>query len=82
MQDAQINLSWLIKVALAGEEVILSGDGTNLVCLVALKNSVSAPASPRRLRPIGIYQSNKVHPDFERRSMEPLSEEELKDWGL
>jgi antitoxin (DNA-binding transcriptional repressor) of toxin-antitoxin stability system len=79
-QDAQINLSRLIKAALPGEEVILSEDGKNLVCLVAVKNAVSAPATARKLRPIGIYQGNKTHPDFEQRSMEPLREEELKNW--
>ena len=76
MHEAKTHLSRLVTAALAGEEVILARDGKELVRLVALE-----PTAPRR-RPIGIYADSTIGPDFARRSLEPLSEEELKDWEL
>jgi prevent-host-death family protein len=80
-QDLKTNLEPLIAAALAGEEVILTQNGKSLVRLVAFEPPASS--APLGLRPIGIYKGQgKVGPDFEQRSMEPLSEEELRDWGL
>ena len=74
MHEAKTHLSRLVAAALAGEEVILARDGNPLVRLVAL----DAPALVRRAGQHPIQEG----PDFEERSMAPLSEEELKDWGL
>lgn len=74
MHEAKTHLSRLVAAALAGEEVILACDGNPLVRLVAL----DTPALVRRAGQHPIAES----PDFEERSMAPLSEEELKDWGL
>jgi prevent-host-death family protein len=82
-QDLKTNLEPLIAAALAGEEVILTQNGKNLVRLVAFEPPASNLSTPSSLRPIGIYKGQRnIDPDFERRSMEPLSEEELRDWGL
>ena len=75
MHEAKTNLSRLVAAALAGEEVILARDGNPLVRLVALDSPVT------KVRQAGFFQC-EVGPDFEERSMAPLSEEELKDWGL
>ena len=79
MHEAKTHLSRLVAAALAGEEVILARDGKAIARIVALET----PPIPslKRLRPIGIY-AGSVGADFEERSMAPLSEEELKDWGL
>ncbi|WP_395092707.1 type II toxin-antitoxin system Phd/YefM family antitoxin [Armatimonas sp.] len=76
MHEAKTQLSRLVAAVLAGEEVILARGGKELVRLVALEQH--AP----KLRPMGIYADSTIDPDFERRSMEPLNEEELKSWGL
>lgn len=74
MHEAKTHLSRLVAAVLAGEEVILARGGKELVRIVALEK-------PQQVRYSG------QHPivegtDFVERSMAPLSEEELKDWGL
>ncbi len=75
MHEAKTHLSRLVAAVLAGEEVILARGGKELVRIVPLANT------PPRLRPVGVH-AGPVGPDFEARSMAPLSEEELKEWGL
>lgn len=74
MHEAKTHLSRLVAAALAGEEVILARDGEAVARIVPLE-------APRRVRVAGLHPV-EPGPDFEARSMAPLSEEELKDWGL
>ena len=75
MHEAKTHLSRLVAAALAGEEVILARGGKEIARIVPFVN----PPAPRRLA--GLH-AGPVGPDFEERSMAPLSEEELKEWGL
>lgn len=75
MHEAKTHLSRLVAAALAGEEVILAKGGKELVRLTPIE---SLPAPQRQA---GLHRF-AVGPDFEERSMAPLSDEELKDWGL
>ncbi|MCX6366275.1 MAG: type II toxin-antitoxin system Phd/YefM family antitoxin [Armatimonadetes bacterium] len=74
MHEAKTHLSRLVAAALAGEEVILARGGKELVRLVALE-------SPTLVRKAGCHPIVEG-PDFVERSMAPLTEEDLKDWGL
>ena len=77
MHEAKTHLSRLVAAALAGEEVILARGGKKLIRLVALEPH----PTPTPIRHPGYYLC-EVGPDFEKRSMAPLTDEELKDWGL
>ena len=75
MHEAKTHLSRLVAAALAGEEVILARNGKELIRLVAMET----PQPP--IRQAG-FNKCEIGPNFEERSMAPLTEEELKDWGL
>lgn len=72
MHEAKTNFSKLVEKALRGEEVVIAKSGTPLVKLVP----VSQPAA---LRPVGL-DKQEVDEDFIKRSMAPLSDEELEAW--
>ena len=75
IHEAKTHLSRLVAAVLAGEEVILARDGKPVARLVPWENAASI------VRPAGMH-AGPVGPDFEARSMAPLTGEELKDWGL
>ena len=72
MHEAKTNFSKLVEKALQGEEVVIARNGTPLVRLEPV-------SKPKALRPIGLHRQ-EVGEDFVKRSMEPLSEEELALW--
>ena len=71
MHEAKTHFSKLVELALQGEEVIIARSGKAVVRLVALGDS--------ELRPYGLHQQ-ETDDDFVKRSLEPLSEEELALW--
>jgi prevent-host-death family protein len=72
IHEAKTNLSQLIKKACEGEEVIIARGDTPVV----------------RLVPIGNAQKKRVPGGFEGKiswtddAFDPLTDEELRDWGL
>ena len=72
MHEAKTNFSKLVEKALQGEEVVIARNGTPLVRLEPV-------SKPKALRPVGLHRQ-EVGEDFVKRSMEPLSEEELALW--
>jgi antitoxin (DNA-binding transcriptional repressor) of toxin-antitoxin stability system len=73
MHEAKTQLSKLVKLALAGEEVILT-HGRNRSPAVKL---VPVKAPSVRKRPIGLYKGQiEIGPEF----FEPLPEDELALW--
>jgi prevent-host-death family protein len=71
MQEAKTNLSKLVKAAQTGDEVIIANRGTAVVRLV--------PVEKKEKRTLGFVKSGGDLPDS---FFEPLSEEELRLWGL
>ena len=71
MHEAKTHFSKLVELALQGEEVIIARSGKAVVRLVPVENS--------GLRPYGLHQQ-ETDDDFVKRSLEPLSEEELALW--
>lgn len=72
MHEAKSNFSKLVELALQGEEVVVARNGRPLVKLVPIDG-------PAGLRPVGLHRQ-EVGEDFETRSLEPLSAEELAEW--
>jgi len=73
LHAAKTQLSRLVDRAHAGEEIILAKAGVPYARLVPLVAS-----TPRQL---GFLASQvKLGPGFERESLRPLSEDELRDW--
>jgi len=72
IHEAKTHFSKLVELALQGEEVIIARSGKAVVRLVPVDDSGA-------LRPVGLHQQ-ETDDDFERRSLEPLSEEELALW--
>ena len=72
MHEAKTHFSKLVELALQGEEVIIARSGKAVVRLVPVDD-------PGALRPVGLHQQ-ETDADFVRRSLEPLSEEELALW--
>lgn len=69
LEKAQAELPELVKRVLAGEEIVISADGTQL------RLEVVKAATPRRGR--GLFKGQfVVGPEF----FEPLPEDELKYW--
>lgn len=72
IHEAKTHFSRLVERALAGEEIVIARGGKPLLKLVPLEG-VGA------LRPIGLHRQ-ALGDDFERRSLAPLSGDELKAW--
>jgi prevent-host-death family protein len=72
MHEAKTHFSKLVELALQGEEVIIARSGKAVVRLVPVEG-VGA------LRPVGLNRQ-ETDDDFVKRSLEPLSEEELALW--
>ena len=73
VHEAKTHLSRLLEEALAGEDIIIARAGVPCVRLVPIA---------REKRPTG--QLKGLLPDlpFEDPAFAPLTDEELKDWGL
>ena len=71
MHEAKTHFSKLVELALQGEEVIIARSGKPVVRLV--------PVDESTLRPFGL-DCQETDDDFVKRSLEPLSEEELALW--
>ena len=71
MHEAKTHFSKLVELALQGEEVIIARSGKPVVRLV--------PVEDAELRPFGLDRQ-ETDDDFVKRSLEPLSEEELAHW--
>lgn len=71
MHKAKIHFSKLVERALQGGEVIVARSGKPVVRLVPVEDS--------GLRPYGLHRQ-ETDDDFVKRSLEPLSEEELALW--
>jgi prevent-host-death family protein len=71
MQEAKTNLSRLVKAAQAGDEVVIANRGVAAVRLM--------PVEKKAKRELGFVKSGGDLPDS---FFEPLSEEELRLWGL
>ncbi len=71
MHEAKTHFSKLVERALQGEEIIIARSGKAVVRLV--------PVDESTLRPYGLDQQ-ETDDDFVKRSLEPLSEEELALW--
>ena len=69
---AKTNFSLIVVRALAGEEFFIARGGKPLLKLVPLEGAGAA-------RPIGLHR-RAVSDDFERRSLEPLTGEDLEAW--
>ena len=72
IHEAKTNFSRLVERALAGEEIVIARGGKPLLKLVLLEGAGAA-------RPIGLHR-RAVGDDFERRSLEPLTGEDLEAW--
>ena len=73
LHAAKTQLSRLVDRAHAGEEIILAKAGVPYARLVPLVAS-----TPRQL---GFLAGQvQLKPEFERESLRPLSEDELRDW--
>ncbi len=72
IHEAKTNFSKLIERALAGEEIVIAKSGKPLLKLVPLEG-------PGALRPMGLHRQT-VGNDFEKRSLEPLPNDELTAW--
>lgn len=72
MHEAKTHFSKLVELALQGEEVIIARSGQPVVRLVPVEGEAA-------LRPFGL-DLQETDDDFVKRSLEPLSEEELKLW--
>ena len=73
MHSAKTHLSRLVKRALEGDEVIIAKSGKPLVTLVPITDSGKDERRPGSAK--GLFV---IGEDFD----QPLSEEELGDWGL
>ncbi len=71
MQEAKTNLSKLVSASMAGEEVIIANRGLACVRLVPYKQSEK--------RELGFVGGEENWDDS---FFEPLSDEELKAWGM
>ena len=72
IHEAKTNFSRLVERALAGEEIVIARGGKPLLKLVPLEGAGAA-------RPIGLHRRT-VLDDFERRSLEPLTDADLAAW--
>lgn len=72
MHEAKTHFSKLVELALQGEEVIIARSGKAVVRLVLVEGDGV-------LRPVGLDRQ-ETDDDFVKRSLEPLSEEELALW--
>jgi prevent-host-death family protein len=73
VHQAKTQLSKLIAAAEAGEEVIIARGDTPVAKLVPLEAAGKAPRRAGRLK--GQFE---IAPD----AFAPMSEEELRDWGM
>lgn len=72
VHEAKTHLSRLIEKALGGEEVIITRNREPVIKLV--------PAAPAKKKPLlGAFKGKFELDDA---FFEPLSDEELRDWGL
>ena len=78
MHEAKTNLSKLVALARAGEEVILTS-GKARVPVVRLVAVEPTEASVPKVRPLGIF-ADEMGPDSGHDWSEPMSEEELALW--
>ena len=72
IREAGDRLADLIAKARAGEEVVISENGKAVAILISAED-------PDRRAGLGMFRGQIwISPDFD----EPLSEEELKEWGM
>ena len=72
ISEAGENLAKLIARVRAGEEIVISESGKAVAILIPAED-------PDRRAGLGMFRGQIwVSPDFD----DPLSEEELKEWGL
>ena len=75
MRDAQENLPELLDRAESGEEIVIERDGKAAAKLVPVPPAEQAKS--RRIGGQNLLGISYIAPDFD----DPMSDEELKDWG-
>ena len=75
LTEAQQNLPELLDRVERGEEIVIEREGRTAAKLVPVP--ATDPATGRRIFGQNLLGITYIAPDFD----EPMSEEELKDWG-